>query len=104
MSGGKHKGRKVVAYLEETEFAELERLRDALATSTGRATITHVIRESLGTLALEIFDRRQRTEPVEIDRRVSPGRRRADEARAHVARLLLDATREVRRRRLPGGK
>lgn len=52
----RHRGRRVSLWLPDQEATELERLRDELATSTGRATFTRVIRQALDALSLEVFE------------------------------------------------
>lgn len=57
MAEGGRRGRRVTVWLPVEEADELERLRDELATSTGRATLARAVRTALDALSLEISER-----------------------------------------------
>jgi hypothetical protein len=75
------RGRRVSFWLPDEEADTLEQLAAALATSTGRATLTRVLRQALDELSVDMFDRREQQVPIVTERRTTVGRRTYDRAR-----------------------
>jgi hypothetical protein len=90
------RGRLLAVWLTEAQAEDLDAMCEEFATSTGRASISRIVRQALDELAVDALDRRRTDDPVPVDRRTSAGRRAYDESRALVQPWLVDARRRRR--------
>ncbi|MCA1562179.1 MAG: hypothetical protein LC753_11100 [Acidobacteria bacterium] len=77
-TGPQRLGRRITLWLSPEEERDLLEASAAFATSTGKASISAIVREALSALVHETAeDRRQRQEPIVRDRRSSAAGRRS---------------------------